>query len=186
MLKYKLVNSSHTKLFVSSHALSKKFGELIAYFPLIRLWQHRKRRLEKFFLATGTSLPSCYLATIGWYTDKTHYKTQTTQIMTRPTIILLFSVFVAAGTCLSSRCVAPNGGKHLNKQLSCNDRSDTHTDTQTDWRDLFCWDELRCRDIHISFHNDWFMHSTVDRWGSQTRRHRDRIEIALGYFRKAG
>jgi hypothetical protein len=30
---------------------------------------HRKRRLQQFFVAAGTSLPSCYLATIRGYTD---------------------------------------------------------------------------------------------------------------------
>jgi hypothetical protein len=33
-------------------------------------WTHRKRRLQQFFVAAGTSLPSCYLGTIGEYTDR--------------------------------------------------------------------------------------------------------------------
>jgi hypothetical protein len=36
---------------------------------LIRHGPHRKRRLQQLFVAAGTSLPSCYLATIGGYTD---------------------------------------------------------------------------------------------------------------------
>jgi hypothetical protein len=46
--------------------LNKKFWEeLIAYFPFIRHGANIKRRLQKFFIAAGTSLPSCYLATKG-------------------------------------------------------------------------------------------------------------------------
>jgi hypothetical protein len=32
--------------------------------------RHRKRRLQQFFVAAGTSLPSCYVATIKGYTDR--------------------------------------------------------------------------------------------------------------------
>jgi hypothetical protein len=50
---------------------NKKFWEeLIAYFPMIRYGPHRKRRLQQFVVAAGTSLPSCYLATIGGYTNR--------------------------------------------------------------------------------------------------------------------
>jgi hypothetical protein len=50
---------------------NKKFrAELIAYFHLILHGPHRKRRLQRFFFDAGTSLPSCYLATIGGYTDR--------------------------------------------------------------------------------------------------------------------
>jgi hypothetical protein len=45
---------------------NKKFWEeLIAY-----RGPHRKLRLQQFFVATGTSLPSFYLATVGGYTDR--------------------------------------------------------------------------------------------------------------------
>jgi hypothetical protein len=44
--------------------------ELIAYFLLIRHGPHRKRRSRQFFVAAGTSLPSCYLAIIGGYTNR--------------------------------------------------------------------------------------------------------------------
>jgi hypothetical protein len=44
--------------------------ELIACFALIRHGPHRKRRFQKFFVAAGTSLQSCYLAMIGGYTDR--------------------------------------------------------------------------------------------------------------------
>jgi hypothetical protein len=41
--------------------------ELIAHFPLTRHGPHRKLHLHQCFVATGTFLPSCYLATIGGY-----------------------------------------------------------------------------------------------------------------------
>jgi hypothetical protein len=46
--------------------INKKFWEEpIAYFPLIRHEQHRKRRLQRIFVAAGTSLPSFYPAIKG-------------------------------------------------------------------------------------------------------------------------
>jgi hypothetical protein len=58
-------------LSVSSHVLKKRFSEeIITYFPLIRHWPHRKRRIEKFFAAVGTSLPRCNLSMIRGCTDK--------------------------------------------------------------------------------------------------------------------
>jgi hypothetical protein len=48
----------------------KKFSEVqIAWFPLIRHGPRRKRRQHQFFVAPGTSLSSCYLATVRVYTD---------------------------------------------------------------------------------------------------------------------
>jgi hypothetical protein len=65
---------------------------MIAYCPLIRHEPHIKRSLQQFFVAAGTSLPSCHLATISRYTQ-THGlsfdKTRTAQKTTRPTILLL-------------------------------------------------------------------------------------------------
>jgi hypothetical protein len=43
--------------------------ELIAYFSLIWHRQHRKRHLQNFFIAVGTSLQNSYLETIEGYTD---------------------------------------------------------------------------------------------------------------------
>jgi hypothetical protein len=78
---------------------SKKIlEELTFYFPLIRHGPYRKRRLQKFFIASGTSFRSCYLATIRGYTDR--------PTDTPATIPVLLTVFFAAGTCLPSRCVA--------------------------------------------------------------------------------
>jgi hypothetical protein len=104
----------------------KFWEELIAYFPLIRHGSHRKRRLQQFFVAAGTSLPSWYLITKGRCTD----------IHTRPTILLLLRVCVAAGTCLSSCCLAMKCGIHFTEPLPSNGRRDTHTDTRTDGSDL--------------------------------------------------
>jgi hypothetical protein len=42
-------------------------------------------------------------------------------------ILLLLGVLVAAETCLSNRCVAPNGKINLTEPLPSNDRRDTHT-----------------------------------------------------------
>jgi hypothetical protein len=44
-------------------------------------------------------------------------------------ILLLLLVFVAAGTCLPSRCLAMKVDKHFTEPLPSNDRRDTHTDT---------------------------------------------------------
>jgi hypothetical protein len=50
---------------------NKKFwDELLAYFPSIRHGPQRKRRLQQSFVAGGPCLPSCYLPTIGRYTEK--------------------------------------------------------------------------------------------------------------------
>jgi hypothetical protein len=41
-------------------------------------------------------------------------------------------------------------------------------------------DRLRCHDIHTKFYIDWFRHSKVDRWDTQThRQHGDRISLLL-------
>jgi hypothetical protein len=54
----------------------------------------------------------------------------------RPTIFLLLRVFVAQGTRLPFRCLAMKGGIHFTEPLPSNDRRDTHTDTETNGRDL--------------------------------------------------
>jgi hypothetical protein len=64
-------------------------------------------------------------------------KTRTIWKMTRQIILLLLHVFVAAGTCLPSRCLAQDGGVHLAEPLPCDDRRDTHADIETDERDLW-------------------------------------------------
>jgi hypothetical protein len=48
--------------------INKFWKELIAYFPSIWHWPHGKRRLQQFFVAARTCLPSHCLAIIGGYT----------------------------------------------------------------------------------------------------------------------
>jgi hypothetical protein len=104
---------------VSLLIINKKFWtELITYFPLIRHGPHWKRGLQ-FFVAAGTSLPSCYLVTIGGYTDR--------PTDTRPQIFPFLRVFVAAGTGLPSRCLAAKGRIHFTESLPSNDRIPIHT-----------------------------------------------------------
>jgi hypothetical protein len=71
---YSFTGGSTSLTIQSQHPTLKKqrrfYKELIVYFPLIRHGLHRKRRLQKFFIVVGTSLPSCYLVTIGGYTDR--------------------------------------------------------------------------------------------------------------------
>jgi hypothetical protein len=55
---------------------------------------------------------------------------------TRPTTLLLLRVYVATGTFSPSRCLAMKGGIQFTESFPSNDRRDTHTDTQTDGRDL--------------------------------------------------
>jgi hypothetical protein len=61
---------------------------------------------------------------------------------------------------------------------------DTHTDTQTDGRNLRntpLRDGFRRHEIHIKFYKDWFRHSKLDRGDSQTQRaYGD--SISLFYF----
>jgi hypothetical protein len=56
--------------------------------------------------------------------------------MTSPAVLLLLRVFVAAGTCLPSRCLATIAGIRFTEALPSNDSWDAHTDTQADGRDL--------------------------------------------------
>jgi hypothetical protein len=85
----------------------------------------------------GTSLASCYLATVGGYTSAhrptySHLKRYGPHIkIMRSTILSLLLLFVAAGTCLPSRCLALNGGIHLTKPLVYNDRRDTYIQTHS-------------------------------------------------------
>jgi hypothetical protein len=57
--------------YIWTNYFNKKFWEeLIAYFPLIRHEQHRKRRLQQFLVAAGMCLPSRCLEMIRRYTDR--------------------------------------------------------------------------------------------------------------------
>jgi hypothetical protein len=90
----------------------------IAYFPFIQHGLQRKQRLQQFFVATGTSLLSCYLATNRGLHRHTHrlsfHKTQTAQKIMCPTILLLLCI----------HC-------HMNVF--------TKPFPSTEWRDTFNW-----------------------------------------------
>jgi hypothetical protein len=105
---------------------SKFCEDKIAYFPLIRRVPRRKRRLQKFSVATGKSLPN---------NDRGIHR-QTHRHMRR-TILVFSHVFFAAGTCLPSRCPAMKESIPFTELLSNNGMKDTHADTQTDERDLW-------------------------------------------------
>jgi hypothetical protein len=64
------------------------------------------------------------------------HKTRTSLKMTRPAILLPLHVFVAAGKCLSSRYLPNRRWIHFTERLPSIDRRDTHTDIETDGRDL--------------------------------------------------
>jgi hypothetical protein len=95
---------------------------------------------------------------------------------TQPTI-LLFRVFVAAGTCLSSRCLTVKGGVHFTKPWPSNDRTDTYRHRfMGGIYEVRRWDGLRCHGIYTKFHKYWFRHSKVNR-GEGIQRHTDSMEI---------
>jgi hypothetical protein len=67
---------------------------------------------------------------LSFHTTRTRLK------MTLPTIFLLLGVFDAAGTSSPGRCLSMKEVIYFTEPLPSNDRRDTHTDTQTDGRDL--------------------------------------------------
>jgi hypothetical protein len=106
------------KLAIKLFKKNKFREELIGYFPLI-YGPHRKPFHQQFFVAAGTSLLSCYLATIGEYTDGRTGPIENDESSN--------SSIAAYILCL---------GKVFTEPLPSNDRRGTHTDTQTDGRDL--------------------------------------------------
>jgi hypothetical protein len=86
-----------------------------------------KRRLQQFFFAAWTSLPSRYLAALGGYTDR---PTDSPLVRHEPRRKLRVQHFFYC------RCIAKKGGMHFTELLPSNDRRDTYTDTQTDERYL--------------------------------------------------
>jgi hypothetical protein len=74
-------------------------------------------------------MPRFYLVTIGGLTRQTHRHT-------RPAVHLLLHVHYVAGTCLQNRCLAMIEWVHFTEPFPNNDRRDTHTDAQTDGRNL--------------------------------------------------
>jgi hypothetical protein len=93
--------------------------------------------------------------------------------MMRPTIFLLFGVFVAAGTYLPSQCLAPNGGIYL----ASNARRDTHRDTH-------CWEGFVKYAVDMGSVAVTYIPSSIEigssfksLWGG-IHIHTDRMEIA--------
>jgi hypothetical protein len=96
---------------------------------------------------------------------------QVAQKTTPPTSPLLLCVYVAAGTCLPSRCLAIKRGIHFTEPLHINDRRDTHTDRLMGGiYEVGRWDGHSCHDIHVKFYKDWFRHSEVNRGDTQKHR----------------
>jgi hypothetical protein len=63
-------NTEKQKVTDTNTTINKKlWEELLDYFPLIRHGPHRKRRLQQFFVAAGTSVPNCNLANTHRPTD---------------------------------------------------------------------------------------------------------------------
>jgi hypothetical protein len=92
-----------------------------------------KRLLQKFFVAAGTSLPSCYLSLAGRYTSpRCHFKILNRTENMCPIITILLNVSVSPETCLPRSCLAL-----VTEPLPCNNSMNTHTDTQTRGRALW-------------------------------------------------
>jgi hypothetical protein len=86
--------------------------------------------------------------------------------MKSPTIPLLLRVFVAAGTCLPSRCLAPKKGIHLSEPFPSNDRGDARTDRlMRGIYEVRRSDRDSYHDIHTKFHKNYSRHSKVIREG---------------------
>jgi hypothetical protein len=87
---------------------------------------------------------------------------------TRPTIYLSLGVFVASGTCLSSRCLAKR------RSVCLTTMKRTHIQTHRLMGGIYkvrCWDGLRSHAIFTNFHKDRFWHSKVMGGDSQTHGH---------------
>jgi hypothetical protein len=126
--------------------------KLIASFPLIRHRPHRKRRYQQFVFVEGTSLSSCYLATVvDTQTDPQAHVSNNSSILacicchsnvftellpsngrgihrqthrySRPTVLLFLHVFVAAGTYLPGRYLASIGNTQTDPQAYTSNNS---------------------------------------------------------------
>jgi hypothetical protein len=137
---------------------SKKFWEeLIDHFPSIQHIMHWKRRSQQFFIATGTSLPSCYLATIWGYKHRPIGSSLIDIDRTEndaSKILASLLAFIAAGTCLPNRCLTTRGGMHIKTHRLIGGICE-----------VCRWNGLRYRVIHTRFNKDWFRHSKLNRVG---------------------
>jgi hypothetical protein len=120
-------------------------GKWSLYFPLIWQGSHMKRRLQQFFVSSGASLPSCYLATIEGYTGRST-RTRVQQFFYRCVYSLLREhVHPAVAYKWTKRCILPIrclamiGGIHM-----------THRPVHRKY-EVRRWDGLRCHDIHTKF-----------------------------------
>jgi hypothetical protein len=66
-------------------------------------------------------------------------------------------VFVAAGMCLTNRCLATTEGIHIQTQGLMGGICEVRRR-----------DRIRCHDIHTKFQKDWFRHSKVYKGETQT------------------
>jgi hypothetical protein len=149
--------------------------EWTAYFPLIRHGPHRKRRLQQFFVAAGTYLPN-YLPSNGRGIHRPFFdKTQAAFKMMRTTILLLFRLVVAAGTCSPNRCLAPKGKirvRTLNRAVALPLIGSIHAHAQRLMGRIYevrRWDWLRFHHKRTKFRIDWFSYSEVDGGGGGTQ-----------------
>jgi hypothetical protein len=121
---YKICVDSLVEFYIKKQAL----GRINRLLSFDTTWIAYKTTPPTVFLCRGNifteSLPS---------NDRVIHRL--TNRHTRPTTILLFCVFVAAGTCLPSRWLAIKEG-YFTEPWPSSDRSDKHTDTHTDWKDL--------------------------------------------------
>jgi hypothetical protein len=94
----------------------------------------------------------------------------------RQTILLLLRASVAAGMCISSRCLATNCGIHFTEPLPSNDSMNT----QTDERDLWSTPLILAQvPWYSKFRKNWFRQSEVYRGDSQTHREHDLLSLVL-------
>jgi hypothetical protein len=93
----------------------------------------------------------------------------------RLTVLLLLHIFFASRTCLPCLCLAKKGGMQFTEPLPSNDKSNTHTDTQTDGRDLRSA-LLRCAQVpwyilKFFLHRPWRPFRIARNWGSHIYKH---------------
>jgi hypothetical protein len=153
---------------------NKKFWEeLIAYFPLKRHGQHKKRRLQQFLVAAGTCLPSRCLLKIEGYTHRPidfplirhgpHRKWRGQQLF-------YFCVCILCRGDVFTDPLPSNINIHRLR-----------------WGiyEVRRWDGRRCHDIYTKFHKNCFRHSKVNRGFTDTQ-HGDLTSLLLFFkIRKA-
>jgi hypothetical protein len=131
--------------------INKMFLEgLITYFPLIWHAPHWKRRFQQCFVAAATFLPSCYLATIGGYTDRRsdsplishgpHSKWRVQQFF-------YCSVHRYRGNVFTE--LLPSTGINLTQPLPCNDTA-THNDGRDLWSTPLRWVQVSWYTYQVS------------------------------------